>query len=70
MGTETRCEGRSLMKDIGKSVMKLSPLGPGPGTKSLGTGLKNIVIIARNAGIKASLDIRRAVPLFFSEIGN
>ena len=34
-------------------------------TKSQGTGLKNIVTIARNAGIKASLDIRRAVPLFY-----
>lgn len=41
-----------------------SLLGPGPETKSQGTGLKNIVTIARNAGIKASLDIRRAVPLF------
>ena len=29
-----------------------------------GPGLKNIVTIARYAGKKASLDIRRAVPLF------
>ena len=39
-------------------------LGSGPKTKSQGPGLKNIVIIARYAGKKASLDIRRAVPLF------
>ena len=45
-----------------------SPLGPGPETKSQGTGLKNIVTIARNAGIKASLDIRRVVPLFVLDI--
>ena len=45
-----------------------SPLGPGPETKSQGTGLKNIVTIARYAGKKASLDIRRAVPLFVLDI--
>ena len=42
-----------------------SLLGPGPKTKSQGPGLKNIVTIARYAGKKASLDIRRAVPLFY-----
>ena len=47
------------------SQMEHSLLGPGPETKSQGTGLKNIVTIARNAGIKASLDIRRVVPLFY-----
>ena len=47
------------------SQMEHSLLGPGPETKSQGTGLKNIVTIARNAGIKASLDIRRVVPLSY-----
>jgi hypothetical protein len=40
-------------------------LGPGPKTKSQGTGLLIKVAIARYAGIKASLDIRRVVPLFY-----
>ena len=47
------------------SQMEHSLLGSGPKTKSQGPGLKNIVTIARYAGKKASLDIRRAVPLFY-----
>ena len=46
-----------------------SLLGPGPKTKSQGPGLKNIVIIARYAGKKASLDIGRAVPYLFWQSG-